>query len=134
MRRSHLKHTSVTTEVNLTPLIDMVFILLIFFIVTSSFVKEAGIEINRPNAETAVRKELGNILIAISKDGQVWMDKHQIDVRSVRAEVERLHAENPEGAVVILADEESRSGLMVEVMDQVRLAGITNVSIAASQD
>lgn len=134
MRRSHIEQESVASAVNLTPLIDMVFILLIFFVVTSSFVKESGIEVNRPTAETAVRKEQGNIIIAVSKDGEIWMDKHQIDLRAVRPEVERLHAENPEGAVVIVADELSRSGLMVKVMDQVRLAGIMNVSIAAATE
>lgn len=134
MRRVHTEHQTTSADVNLTPLIDMVFILLIFFIVTSSFVKEAGIDVSRPSAETAVRQERGNIFIAISRDGEIWMDKQRVDIRSVRANVERLHAENPEGSVVIVADEDSRTGLMVEVMDQVRLAGVTNVAIAASQD
>ena len=119
--------------VNLTPLIDIVFILLIFFIVTSSFVKEAGIDVNRPSAETAVRKERGNIIIAITKDGEIWLDKRRVDRRSIRGHAERLQAENPESSVVIVADKDSRTGLMVEVMDQVRLAGVTNVAIAASR-
>jgi len=134
MRRSHLENQSTSAGVNLTPLIDMVFILLIFFIVTSSFVKESGIDVNRPSANTAVRKERGNIIIAVTKSGEIWIDKKPVDIRSVRAQVERLRAENPEGSVIILADSDSRTGLMVQVMDQARLAGVENVSVAASKN
>jgi biopolymer transport protein ExbD len=119
------------SEVNMTPMLDVVFIMLIFFIVTASFVKEAGIDVNRPDAATAVRKERGNILVAISESGQIWIDKRQIDIRAVRANIERLHAENPQGAVVIQADEDSKNGLLVRVMDAARLAGVHEVSIAA---
>ena len=119
------------SEVNMTPMLDIVFIMLIFFIVTASFVKESGIDINRPDAATAERKERGNILIAITESGQIWIDKRQVDPRAVRANIERLHAENPQGAVVIQADRESRHHLLVEVMDASRLAGVYNVSIAA---
>ncbi len=134
MRRTHTEEQSTSIGVNLTPLIDMVFILLIFFLVTSSFVKESGIDVNRPTAQTATRMERGNIIIAINKDGEIWMDKQQVDVRSVRSHIERLHAQNPEGTVIILADQDSRTGLMVKVIDQARLAGVGNVAIAASQD
>ncbi len=120
-------------QIDLTPMLDMSFILLIFFIVTTSFVKEAGIDVNRPSAATAERKERGNILIAIRANGEVWIDKRVTDKRAVRATVERLHAENPEGSVVIIADKSSETGILVEVMDQVRLAGVFNVSIAADQ-
>ncbi len=118
-------------EVNLTPMLDVVFILLIFFIVTASFVKESGMDINRPEAAMAVRKERGNILVAITPSGQIWIDRRQVDVRAVRANIERLHAENPQGAVVIQADRESKNGLLVEVMDAAKLAGVENISIAA---
>jgi biopolymer transport protein ExbD len=118
-------------EVNLTPMLDVVFIMLIFFIVTASFVKESGMEISRPDAATAVKKERGNILIAITPTGQIWIDRRQVDVRSVRANIERLHAENPQGAVVIQADRESKNGLLVEVMDAAKLAGVESISIAA---
>ncbi len=118
-------------EVNLTPMLDVVFILLIFFIVTASFVKESGIDINRPAAATAVRKERGNILVAITPTGQIWIDRRQVDVRAVRANIERLHAENPQGAVVIQADRDSKNGLLVAVMDAAKLAGVENISIAA---
>ena len=130
MRRRRSK-TLDEAEVNLTPMLDVVFILLIFFIVTASFVKESGIDINRPAAATAVRKERGNILVAITPTGQIWIDRRQVDVRAVRANIERLHAENPQGAVVIQADRDSKTGLLVEVMDAAKLAGVENVSIAA---
>ena len=119
------------SEVNLTPMLDVVFIMLIFFIVTASFVKEAGIDVNRPSAATAERKEKGNILVAISENNQIWIDRRQVDPRALRANIERMHAENPNGAVVIQADEESKNKLLVQVMDAARMAGVKNVSIAA---
>jgi biopolymer transport protein ExbD len=135
MRNRHSRRQSgAVAEINMTPLIDMVFILLIFFIVTSTFAKETGVDVSRPSAKTAVKKELANILISITPNGEVWMDKRQVDRRAVRANVERMHAENPEGSVIILADKEAKTGLLIEVMDQARLAGVANVSIAAQRD
>ena len=131
MRRSHVQPPPVSLGVNLTPLIDVVFILLIFFVVTSSFVKESGIDVQRPKANTAVRKERGNIIVAINKEGEIWLDKRRVDRRMVRAHIERLHAENPEGSVVIVADKNSLMGLVMDVLDQARLAGVPNVAIAA---
>jgi biopolymer transport protein ExbD len=121
------------SEVNLTPMLDVVFIMLIFFIVTASFVKESGIDVNRPDAQTAEKKEQGNILVAISSSGQIWIDKRQVDPRALRANIERLKAENPQGSVVIQADRESKNGLLVKVMDAARQAGVDNVSLAASE-
>jgi biopolymer transport protein ExbD len=118
-------------EINITPMLDIVFIMLIFFIVTTSFVKEAGIDVNRPSADTAQRKERGNILVAISPAGDIFIDKRKVELRSVRANIERLHAENPEGSVVVLSDKEAKTGILVDVMDQIRMAGIENISIAA---
>jgi biopolymer transport protein ExbD len=118
-------------EIDLTPMLDVTFIMLIFFIVTASFVKESGMDVNRPDAATAVVKPMGNILVAITPSGQIWIDKRQVDVRALRANLERLHAENPQGAVVIQADVDSKNGLLVAVMDAAKLAGIENVSIAA---
>lgn len=120
------------SDFDMTPMLDVVFIMLIFFIVTSSFVKESGIDVNRPEASTATIKEQGNILIAITANDAVWIDKRKIDARAVRANVERLHAENPQGAVVIQADKGSRNGVLVQVLDQVRLAGVNNVALAAT--
>ena len=117
--------------VDLTPMLDVVFIMLIFFIVTASFVKESGVDVNRPNAVTAERKERGNILVAITADDQIWIDRRQVDPRALRAHIERMHAENPQGAVVIQADENSKNGLLVQVMDAAKLAGVANISLAA---
>lgn len=119
------------TEINLTPMLDVVFIMLIFFIVTASFVKEAGIDVNRPDAPTAVMQEKANILIAISANNEIWIDRRRVDPRSVRANIERLHAENPQGSVVIQADEASNTKTLVSVMDASRQAGVFNVAIAA---
>ena len=119
-------------ELNMAPLIDMVFILLIFFLVTTSFVKETGVAVNRPSAATAVKKENAGILVGITKDGRIFMDKREIDIRTVRANVERALAENPDASVVIVADRESRTGTAIKVMDGCRLAGAKNISIAAS--
>ncbi|HHJ38138.1 MAG: biopolymer transporter ExbD [Methylothermaceae bacteria B42] len=121
-----------TGEINLTPMLDIVFIMLIFFIVTTSFVKEAGIEVNRPSAQTAQRKERGNIVIAIKPNGEIWIDKRPVDIRSVRAVVARLRAENPLGTVIIAADRDAKVNILTRVMDQVRLAGVTDMAIAAT--
>ncbi|HKK99289.1 MAG: ExbD/TolR family protein [Desulfotignum sp.] len=120
-----------TLELNIAPLIDMVFILLIFFLVTTSFVKETGVDINRPTATTAVTTAPNTILIGVTKEGTVHLDRREIDVRAVRANVERAMAENPEAAVVIVADKDSTTGLVIDVMDACKLAGAENVAIAA---
>lgn len=118
-------------EINMTPMLDVVFIMLIFFIVTASFVKEAGIDVNRPEAATAVKKERANILVAISDKGEIWINKRQIDVRAVQANIERLKAENPQGSVVIQADKKATTEMLIKVMDASRAAGAFDVSIAA---
>ena len=132
MRRRRDRRDS-DPEINLTPMIDMVFILLIFFLVASSFVKEAGIEVNRPVAQTAQTQGRGTIRIALSETGEIWMERRSIDIRAVRANVERMLAESPEASVVVLADETAHTGLLVQVMDQVRLAGVNDIAVAARQ-
>lgn len=132
MRHQHVDDENGEQAINLTPLIDMVFILLIFFMVTSSFVKEPGVDVDRPSAATATIKQQAAILIGVTDKGEVWIDKRRVDIRAVRANVERLHAENPEGAVVIMADREAPTGVVIRVLDQSRLAGVESVSIAAS--
>jgi len=122
------------SEINITPMLDVVFIMLIFFIVTATFIKEAGIEVNRPDAQTAVKQEKANILIAIGPNDDIWIDRRQVDIRSVRPNIERLHAENPQGSVVIQADKESKTDTLIQVMDASRQAGVYNVSIAANED
>ena len=119
-------------ELNMAPLIDMVFILLIFFLVTTSFVKETGIEVQRPTASTAVGNAKTAILVAVDAENRIFFDHREIDVRAVRANVERALAENPEGAVVVVADRDSATGTAILVMDGCRMAGATNVSLAAS--
>jgi len=119
------------SEVNLTPMLDVVFIMLIFFIVTASFVKDSGIEVQRPSAETAVPKPRGNILIAISETGEVWLQKRRIDVGEVRSNIERLLAETPEASVVVQADRKSKNGLFVRVYDQAKRAGVKEIAISA---
>ena len=121
-----------TAELNIAPLIDMVFILLIFFLVNTSFVKETGIDVSRPTASTAVVQNKATILIAIDASNRLFMDHREIDPRAVRANVERALAENPEGAVVVVADKFSSTGVAIQVMDGCRMAGATNVSLAAS--
>ena len=131
-KRRHTDPSGEEADINLAPMLDIVFIMLIFFVVTTSFVKESGIDVNRPTAQTAERRERGNILVAIAPNGEIWIDKRPVDIRSLRAVVERLVAENPEGAVIIQGDRAAQIGLLVEVMDQIRKGGVTNVSIAAT--
>jgi biopolymer transport protein ExbD len=130
MRRRH-GSAEEEAEVNMTPMLDVVFIMLIFFIVTASFVKESGVEVNRQYASTAEPKESANIFIAISADNQIWIDKRIIDPRAVRANIERLYAENPQGSVVIQADKDSKNGLLIQVLDSAKLAGVESISVAA---
>jgi biopolymer transport protein ExbD len=132
MRRNQRAVAEDEAQIDLTPMLDVVFIMLIFFIVTASFIKEAGIEVNRPEASTAEPKENVNILVAISATNEIWMDKRRIDVLAVRANIERLHAENPKGAVVIQADNESNTETVASVLDAAREAGVYDVSLATS--
>ena len=119
-------------ELNIAPLIDMVFILLIFFLVTTSFVKETGIDVTRPTASTATMQSKATILIAVDSQNRVFMDHREIDIRALRANTERALAENPDGAVVVVADRQSDTGVAIQVMDGCRLAGASNVSLAAA--
>ena len=133
-KRRHTDPSAEEADINLAPMLDIVFIMLIFFVVTTSFVKEAGIEVDRPTAQTAERRERGNILIAIAPNGEIWIGKRPVDIRALRAVIERLSAESPGAGVVIQGDRAAQIGLLVAVMDQVRKGGISNVSIAATPD
>jgi biopolymer transport protein ExbD len=121
-------------EINLTPMLDVVFIMLIFFIVTASFIKETGIDVSRPNAPPAVIPSDANILITIGENSGIWMGRRLIDPRAVRANIERLHAERPDVAVVIQADKRSSNKTLVQVMDASRQAGVYDIAIAAASD
>jgi biopolymer transport protein ExbD len=120
-------------EINITPMLDIVFIMLIFFIVTTSFTRETGASIIKPEAEQAEALQNGAILIGIRPNDDIWMAKRQIELREVRHMVERAKAENPEGSIVIIADKGSRIGTVTRVMDQVKLAGVEGVAIAAEK-
>ncbi|MEL7537646.1 MAG: biopolymer transporter ExbD [Pseudomonadota bacterium] len=119
-------------EINLTPMLDVVFIMLIFFIVTASFVKESGIDVNKPpDADVQVKDDdKKNILVSINANDDIYIARRLIDKRAIRANIERLHAENPDGTVVIQAHVKSSNNALVEVMDASRRAGVYNVSIA----
>ena len=132
MRRKRVRHEE-DADIDITPMLDIVFIMLIFFIVTATFVKESGIDVTRPDAETAMKQNRVAILIAIRDNNEVWINRRQVDLASVRANVEKLHAENPQGGAVIQADREAETGVLVEIMDQVRLAGVGAISIAAEE-
>jgi biopolymer transport protein ExbD len=132
MRKRRMSQGEEDTGVDLTPMLDVVFIMLIFFIVTTSFVKESGVEFNRPSAATAQKKDKASIFVGINANNEVMIEKRIVDVRSVRANIERLHAESPEGAIVIQADEAAKTGVLVKVVDQIRAAGVKDVSVAAS--
>mgnify|MGYP001498535413 FL=1 len=114
-------------------MLDVVFIMLIFFIVTSTFVKEAGVDVTRPDAETAVPTDSSSIQIGIAANNQIWIDKRQVDKRAVRANVEKGLAESPGAAVVIVADALSNTETLINVMDQARLAGAASVSVATDE-
>ena len=121
-------------EINMAPLIDMVFLLLIFFAVSTSFVKEAGIEVERASASTAEIRAQANIMIGVSPEGDVFYEGKRIDIRSVRAHIERALAESPDSGVVVVADKRAETGAVVTVMDQCRLAGAKSVSLAAKRE
>jgi biopolymer transport protein ExbD len=129
MARRHA-HTD-DAEINITPMLDIVFIMLIFFIVTTSFTKETGAAVVKPIAAQAVALRNGTILIGIKSNDDIWMSKRLIELREVRSMVEQAKAENPKGSVVIVADKDSRIGTVTQVMDQVRMAGVQGIAISA---
>ena len=129
MGRRHA-HTE-DAEINITPMLDIVFIMLIFFIVTTSFTKETGAAITKPEAEQAISLRNGTILIGVKPNDDIWMSKRLIELREVRSMVEQAKAENPKGSVVIVADKNSRIGTVTQVMDQVKMAGVQGIAISA---
>ena len=132
MRRSPISSAVAEEEdINLTPMLDVVFILLIFFIVTANFIKEPGLEVNRPDAETSAIQENAAILIAIGATNDIWIDGRRIDVRQVKANITKLLADNPQGSVVIQADEKATADSIIAVMDQSREAGVFAISLAS---
>lgn len=136
MRLRHHRHYEDESEtgIDLAPMLDFVLNLLIFFIITAVFVKEVGITVSRPSSKQQAeqKKNVGTIFVAIRADGEIWIDKRVVDLRAVRANIERFHAEKPEAPVVVITDKEAPTGILVQVMDQVRQGGVDNVSIAAT--
>jgi len=122
------------SEIDLTPMLDVVFIMLIFFIVTASFLKEAGIEINRPEDSQSNPSESENILIQITANDEIWLNQRRIDVRAVRSNIERLHAENPKAAVAISAHKEATAKVYTQVADSAREAGVYEVSMVVKDE
>lgn len=121
-------------EINITPMLDIVFIMLIFFIVTAVFVKEAGLDVNRPLAQTAKKVDRLSMVIAVGSNNEIWINKRQVPLRDVRAVVEKLQRENPQGAAAIQADSRSQTGIVVDIMDQLNTIGVPNVYVATDEN
>ena len=131
--RSRRKIKEEEKVADLTPMLDVVFIMLIFFIVTATFIKETGVEIDRPDTKTAEAKKRVSLLVGVGSDSGIWIDKKRVDVRNVRPMMERLHAENPKGGVVIQADSESKVEKVLAIMNAARKIGINQVAIASEE-
>ena len=129
--RARLRRERKPAQVDMAPMLDMVFILLIFFLVTTTFVRESGVEVNRPAALTAEETRQSGLRLGINAVGHIYVDGHKIDVRSIRAVTERFLAQNPDGSIVIVADQKVTTGLTVKVLDQCRLAGAQRIAVAA---
>ena len=121
------------TELNMAPLIDMIFILLIFFLVQASFVKQSGVFVTKSIAETAEKKDKTNLILGITRDNTIYIEGREVDIRDVRSQMERFLVENPDGYVVISPDKDSRTEITLKVQDQCRAAGIRNLSISAEK-
>mgnify|MGYP000660447547 CR=1 FL=1 len=133
MGRKVQKSEEESGAIDLTPMLDVVFIMLIFFIVTASFIKEAGIEVNRPEAPTAEPKKNASILIAVNENNEVWIDKRPVDIRLIKAQIERLQAENPKGSVVIQADDKANVETLAKVAEAAREVGVNGVAVATDK-
>ncbi|GAA0689813.1 biopolymer transporter ExbD [Marinobacterium maritimum] len=132
-QRLNLEMMDNDAEIDMTPMLDIVFIMLIFFIVSTSFVREAGVEIERPVSDTAEVKENQGVMLALTAQGEVWLDRQPVDVRMIRPTLERLKVEQPDLGVMIQADKDARTGLLVQVMDQVKLSGVEQVAVATRE-
>jgi len=128
--RDRFSRSDENSDINLTPMLDVVFIMLIFFIVTATFIKQAGIDVFRPDADTAVTKPTVSVLVAISENGDIWIDNNRVEENAVRAHIERLHAENPKGGLVVQADRGAKYEKLVAVLNAARAAGLTEVAIS----
>ena len=134
MKKRNYETNQEEGEIDLTPMLDVVFIMLIFFIVTATFIKETGVEVNRPDTQTAEMKKYVSLLVAVAPDSSIWIDKKKVAVRNVRPIIEQLHAENPKGGLVIQADMKSKTEKVLEIMAAARQIGIKQVAIAGEQN
>lgn len=132
MRRgvSRISRTEESSDINLTPMLDVVFIMLIFFIVTATFIKQAGIDVLRPEALTAEQKPTVSVLVAVGANGEIWIDDERVDENALRGKIEALHAENPKGGLVVQADKASKNEKVMAVLNAARAAGLTEVAIS----
>jgi biopolymer transport protein ExbD len=130
--RRHVSHDGEETGIDLAPMLDFVFNLLIFFLITTSFVRESGVTVVKADALTARPEANGNILVSLTSGGEVWMDRRQVDVREIRPTIERLHLERPEDTVIVIADRNAKTGLLAQVMDEIKLGGIKEVALGAA--
>ena len=126
------KRQEADAEIDMTPMLDVVFIMLIFFIVTTSFVKEAGVTVEKPYAPTANKKKNASVFVAIKEGDTIWISKKEVDIKNLRGVIEEIRLENPEGQVVIQADKLAKSGILLKAIDAIKAAGVKDVSIAAS--
>lgn len=132
-RRSTFQQPADEEDVNVTPLLDIVFIMLIFFIVTSTFVREPGIEVERPEAVTASDRKFAKIIVAISADDAIWINKEEVELAEVRIRVEELIRQNPRSTAVVQADRGAKSRYLVEVVNQIRATGISDVAVSTER-
>ncbi len=132
-RPSLIKTEEPSAEINLTPMLDVVFIMLIFFIVTATFIKEPGVDVQRPIAVTGQAVTNQNILIAITENNTIWFDKTELQEHQLRSVIEKMHAENPKGALVIQADAKSTAEKVALVIDAAKKAGVLDISLATSR-
>ena len=130
MARSKFAKSEQDEDVNVTPLLDIVFIMLIFFIVTSTFVKEPGVEVTRPEAATAEERKFASILVAITEEDDIWINKEEVELEEVRILVEGLARENPKATAVVQADSKATTRYLVEVVEQIRAAGVSDVAVS----
>ena len=134
MSRRRNSRVEEESDINITPMLDIVFIMLIFFIVTTSFIKETGIDPQRPTAQTAAAKPRGNILIGVDVNGFIWINKQRVELNQIRQLVEDAVNENPESSAIVIADEGSATGVVIQVMDQVQLGGVVDIAVAAEPE
>lgn len=133
MRRSRSRQEE-DAKIDITPMLDVVFIMLIFFIVTASFIKESGAKVTKPTAENAEKHPKATVLIAIDENNQIWLDRRVVDPRAIKANMNRIRAENPEGEVIVQADVEAEAKTVLEVVDKLRDAGIPVATISTKSE